>query len=261
MNQYFKSRACEGLAIRDDSDWPTDRFAWIDASFTFSPFHEAVRQSVPETSLARAPQNEHCLVHQSGTLIIVSDGGHYHYLYDTGSLNEVERRRVYDYVAELGQNLGSAIGITGHSALDWSALDDDQFEQLCYDLVFANPKFDSDTIRRMGKSRSRDGGRDIVVEEVRRFPLDASRKWIFQCKLIRDGSSLTATKLRDVGDMLDQYGAGGFGVFTSAPIDATLYDKLDGVCQRRGIKQSHYSVHELERRLARYPAILRKYFP
>jgi len=60
--------------------------------------------------------------------------------------------------------------------------------------------------------------------------------------------------------MLDQYGAEGFGVMTSGPIDATLYDKLDAVCLKRGVEQLHHSGMELERRLVRYPAIRSRYF-
>ena len=61
--------------------------------------------------------------------------------------------------------------------------------------------------------------------------------------------------------MLDQYGAQGFGVLTSAPIDATLYDKLDKICGGRGIEQRHMSVLELERALSRNPTVKNCFFP
>ena len=60
--------------------------------------------------------------------------------------------------------------------------------------------------------------------------------------------------------MLDHYGAYGFGVMTSALIDATLYDKLDSVCGRRDVRQRHFSVLELERAIARQPSIRKRYF-
>ena len=60
--------------------------------------------------------------------------------------------------------------------------------------------------------------------------------------------------------MLDHYGADGFGVMTSALIDATLYDKLDRVCAKRDVMQRHFSVLELERAIARHPGIRRRYF-
>jgi hypothetical protein len=80
----------------------------------------------------------------------------------------------------------------------------------------------------MGKSRSRDGGRDIVFHTTGRAG-QPPVKWIVQCKLIRDGSSLAGSKVQ-VADPVDQYGAGGFCVMTSGVIDSTLYDKLEGCC-------------------------------
>jgi hypothetical protein len=71
---------------------------------------------------------------------------------------------------------------------------------------------------------------------------------------------LTGRKLQDVGDMLDSHAAEGFGVMTSALIDATLYDKLDGVCGKRSISQLHFSRLELERALVRLPAVRKCYF-
>jgi hypothetical protein len=86
------------------------------------------------------------------------------------------------------------------------------------------------------------------------------RKWIFQCKLVKNGGSLGATRLLDVGDMLEHYDAGGFGVMTSALIDATLYDKLDVICDRRRVKQYHFSRIELERALAQHNTLKKRYF-
>lgn len=42
----------------------------------------------------------------------------------------------------------------------WHQLDDEQFEQLCYDII--TKKHHPIEIHKIGKSRSRDGGRDIV---------------------------------------------------------------------------------------------------
>lgn len=82
----------------------------------------------------------------------------------------------------------------------------------------------------------------------------------FQCKLITNSKSLSATRLIDVGDMLEHYNAQGFGVMTSAPIDATLYDKLDAICSKCKIEQINFSVLESERALY-YDDILRcRYF-
>ncbi|MBG0698079.1 hypothetical protein I4P42_24400 [Enterobacter roggenkampii] len=112
----------------------------------------------------------------------------------------------------------------------------------------------------LGKSRSRDGGRDIQVYDIPLNSLTPSKKWIFQCKLVTGAGSLSATKLVDVGDMLDYYDVEGFGVFTNTLIDATLYDKLDKLCKKRGVDQLNFSALEIEKELIRKPYIRARYF-
>ena len=258
MSHYFKSRVCASLALRDDEDtWPWNLFDWRDSSFTHSPLDEAI---APPGSKAMQRKREHCLIHSSGTLVILDDGQFRHFLYDTEPLNQVAIKAVHENLSGLSLSLATMIGLSATPSCNWSILSDEDFEQLCYDVIFAHPKFDSDSIRKLGKSRSRDGGRDLEVHEI---PLNRSagpKKWIFQCKLVTDGSSLTGRKLQDVGDMLDSYSAEGFGVMTSTLIDATLYDKLDNVCGKRSVTQLHFSRLELERALVRLPAIRKCYF-
>ncbi|WP_316195591.1 MULTISPECIES: hypothetical protein [unclassified Bradyrhizobium] len=258
MSQYFKSRVCASFALRDDEDtWPWD---WNDAVFTHAPFRERLPPHVPDEFRAGRETRERCLVHPTGTLVILDDDRFRHFLYDTAPLNLVAVKQVHEELAELAGSLAPLIGLSPSLSCDWSSLTDEDFEQLCYDLIFAHPKFDSDTIRKLGKSRSRDGGRDIEVHEVAVHPGARPRKWLFQCKLITDRSSLTARKLQDLGDMLEIHGAEGFGVMTSAPIDATLYDKMNAICGKRGLSQLHFSKLEIERALVRYPSVRDRYF-
>jgi hypothetical protein len=170
-----------------------------------------------------------------------------------------EIKRLQAGGVEVGTELARAIGI-GAPACDWTRLSDETFEQLCYDLIYANPRFDERTIRKLGKSRSRDGGRDIEVREQTRWRHEMGRKWIFQCKLVKDRASLGAGRVQDLGDMLEQYDAEGFGVLTSGQMDATLYDRLDAICVKRKVHQLHMSVLELERALARAPSLKARYF-
>ena len=155
--------------------------------------------------------------------------------------------------------IGFSSGMGVNVACDWEQLDDEQFEQLCYDIIYYNPKFDTATIRKMGKSRSRDGGRDIEVH-TRSRPGYLPEKYIFQCKLLTTGSSLTGKKLGSVSDVIDQYGAKGYGVMTNVVIDSTLYDRFDAIQQNRGLEFDHWSVFELERFLARHPSVKKRYF-
>ncbi len=47
---------------------------------------------------------------------------------------------------------------------------------------------------------------------------------------------------------------------TTAPVDATLYDKLEAVCRDRQVGEMHLSRVEIKRALAANPALRNKYF-
>ncbi|WP_130617172.1 restriction endonuclease [Dyella amyloliquefaciens] len=142
--------------------------------------------------------------------------------------------------------------------IDWSSFDDEKFEELCYDLVYHDPRFDKATIRKMGKSRSRDGGRDIVAM-TRATVVEAPRKFIFQCKAIASHRSLTTTNLGSMSDVIDQYGARGYVVMTCGYIDATVIDRLEGIASTRSLEVGTWSRFEIERFLARRPSLLARY--
>ena len=243
MDRYFRSQTAARLA-RDpyDDPWREDPFAWRTEGERWPVLRPA------------------CFVHSSGTLCLVEDAHLLHLLYDINALNSTEAERFLKLAGQVQTTITDASGLAAPIACDWPALDDSRFEDLCYDLIRAHPRFDPHTIRKLGKTRSRDGGRDIEVHERRRGQGMNLRKWIFQCKLVTDRSSLGARRVVDVGDMLDQYKANGFGVITSTAIDATLYDKLSAVCAARQIREMHFSVLELERALAEAPILRRRYF-
>ena len=199
-------------------------------------------------------------LHTSGSLALV-EGERFHQLLliedqPVRPAELVQRARA---IAGMQSRLLEVGGVGRSIQCAWNTLTDDQFEELCYDIVRLHPKIEAESVRKMGKSRSRDGGRDIVAFD-RRDPGREPFKWIFQCKLVSNGRSLGGARLTDVGDMLEQYGANGFGVMTSAIIDATLYDKIDAICSRRGIQRRDYSVLELERELHARPEVRARYF-
>jgi hypothetical protein len=161
--------------------------------------------------------------------------------------------------AAIFQITSSLIGLKDTISCDWSQLNDESFEELCYDIIYYDPQFDNKTIRKMGKSRSRDGGRDVVVHTMPRLRYKAE-KFIFQCKLINPESSLTASKVLDISDIIDQFEADGYGIFTSGVIDPTLFDKIDAIAKRKQIKIELSSKYELERTLAQLPKLKERYF-
>jgi hypothetical protein len=112
----------------------------------------------------------------------------------------------------------------------------------------------------MGKSKSRDGGRDITVEESQFFSLGFPKKYIIQCKLVKSGNSLSGSKINNISDTIDQFEAEGYIVMTNGVIDPTLFDKLDAIAKKKKIKKDTWSKFEIERFLARRPDIKKRYF-
>ena len=145
--------------------------------------------------------------------------------------------------------------------LAWETLNDELFEQLCYDYLYAQPFFDRSRLEKMGKSRSRDGGRDIIAWTSPAAPMFRPPvKYIFQCKHIRPDASLTPKHFQSVGDVIEQYGAAGSGVMCSGSIDSTLHDKIDAITGRRGADARKVDRFQLERFLARRPHLVEHYF-
>lgn len=180
-------------------------------------------------------------------------------LWDQYKLNFNEINLLNKDAAIIFRTTSTLIGLKENISCDWSKIDDESFEELCYDLIYYNPIFDNKTIRKMGKSRSRDGGRDIVVYTRERIGYKP-QKFIFQCKLIKSNNSLTATKVLDISDIIEQYEADGYGIFTSGVIDSTLFDKIDKIASRRQLKALLSSKYELERDLSMLPQLKDRYF-
>jgi hypothetical protein len=203
-----------------------------------------------------------CRIHETGEIAILTDDEEewHHIFFETRPLHVDECKLIGIQSAELNSRIQRGIGLATNGKLDWSKIDDERFESLCYDIIYANPGFDRETIRKMGRSRSRDGGRDIVVWTKPAGFREAPRKYIFQCKLITSKKSLGKRDVRDIGDMLEQYEAQGFGLMTSAVIDTTLFDAVDTICARRQIAQKHFSGFEIERFLNQRPDLRETYF-
>lgn len=167
--------------------------------------------------------------------------------------------------AEVLQSLATSLhdGGSAKSAPDlpWEILDDELFEQLCWDYLYASSQFDRDRLEKIGKSRSRDGGRDIVAWTNRLFPFYRSPvKWVFQCKHIRADDSLTPKHIKSIGDVVEQYDAGGYGVMTCGYIDATLHDRVDSICEKRGVEVRKVDRFQLQAFLSMRPHLVDKYF-
>ena len=211
-------------------------------------------------ALLEGNKTEEFLVSFDGDVLMVVDTIA-KYIFFSDSLTRLTNHDAQPYLNALGElsvKLASVMGEHLEFSLPWHLLDDEKFEQLCYDVLRCQSRCDPDSLRKMGKSRSRDGGRDIEFQ-VRQHTLSIPSKWIAQCKLITSGGSLSGTKV-NVADTIDQYGAKGFCVMTNALIDSTLHDKLVGIATHRNIEVDEWDKLRMERYLAQRPEIRDRYF-
>lgn len=169
----------------------------------------------------------------------------------------------WNAVGEISESLGSLSGNPIEVSLPWHTIDDEVFEQLCYDILGQVEMYNPDSRQKMGKSRSRDGGRDIIIYSRSHIGV-APSKWIVQCKLVKPGNSLTGKKV-DVLTPVAKYGAQGFCLMTNAIIDSTLFDNLDDIARNLRIDYMHevWDGLKIERFLARPQNwnIRKRYFP
>lgn len=256
LDGFLKARVCQSFLGDEDQ---VLRLGWQRPLFSVTPTMLSMREYEP---INQTVSGHACLVHESGELIILTDSeeGWHHIFFESRALDMLETKQLGLQVADLSSGIDRALGVSGNHRSNWQSLDDEQFEALCYDLIYSHPGFDHETIRKMGHSRSRDGGRDIIVWTQPVAYREPSKKFVFQCKLITSKRSLGKRDVPDIGDMLEQYGAEGFGIMTSAAIDATLFDAADAICERRNIAQKHFSSFEIERFLNQRPELRRKFF-
>lgn len=197
------------------------------------------------------------LLSQSSQSILVEDGN-FRYVFFPDQIKGNKIIALYDQMSAAFGFIGDFAGVTKSLNLSWENFDDEKFETLCYDIIYHHPRFDNTTIRKMGKSRSRDGGRDIVVHTKERLG-SPKKMYIFQCKFTK-GSSLGAQRVENISDTVAQYHAHGYGVMTPVVIDTTLYDKIDGVCAHHKIESENMSILEIERFIARHPKLKERHF-
>lgn len=231
-------------------------------------------EDIPNKSIKKRPRSKHrnfifdvtelksfeFSLSEFGEILVAKKDGFSHVFFNMTSLRFEDLKELLESLNPVYANVQNLVGQSCLGSCDWTQLNDDSFEELCYDILYCHPKFDSNTIQKMGKSRSRDGGRDITIK-TKRTATSEPVLYIFQCKYLAQSASLSASKLPNAGNVIMQYGAKGYGVFTSTVIDSTLYDMLDGFDRNQNIDTSiRWSKYELERYLNRIKSLKNKYF-
>lgn len=280
FDSFIKAKQCAWEALEPKEETYEEDGRWLNGLLSFNRMYakynekENLRgypddlseqlilpmQGNPKENFEFVDPNVICFYISSyGDHLLVRDTKYSYFFFGTDKLIISELGFLENRLSLLFNTTANLAGIHVEIKCPWVQLNDETFEDLCFDIIYHNPKFDNSTIRKMGKTRSRDGGRDIVVSTHSR-PGKTSQKYIFQCKYLQPGSSLSASKVLDISDTVTQYGASGYGIMTNVVIDATLYDKMDGIAKNMNIETEDYSVYKFERILACYPQIKQRYF-
>ncbi|MDR1898073.1 MAG: hypothetical protein LBR10_14930 [Prevotellaceae bacterium] len=201
-------------------------------------------------------------ISQNIDTVKISYSGYFIIYFNFRVIREDAIRQLYNEASLLKEKFSILLGLSREVSCDWNLLTDESFEELCYDIIYNDIRFDNSTIRKMGKSKSRDGGRDMVVY-TKPQPGDSAKKYIVQCKLLQKSSSLTKSIMKNVSNVIMEYEADGYMIMTNAVIDSGLYDMLDSFNRNPKMKTDtkiNYSKLELERYLAGHNKIKQRYF-
>jgi hypothetical protein len=253
FSQLLRAKKFVAKVIRKlDTDEETNEYFQ-----TYSPKAEDIMERY-NISLSIIIPFQKYLLSRSSLSIIVEDR-HFRYVFFPEQVKGNKITALYNQISTIFGFVGEFAGVIRSVNLSWENFDDEKFESLCYDIIYHHPKFDNQTIRKMGKSRSRDGGRDIVVHTKER-PGSPRKMFIFQCKFTKVGSSLTTRKVNRISDIIVQYRAQGYGVMTPVVIDSALYDRIDAICCEFKIESDNWSILEIERFIARHPNLKKRHF-
>jgi predicted translin family RNA/ssDNA-binding protein len=275
FDSFIKAKHCAGEALEAEKEIYRDSGRWMQGFLTY---HRWIAKYNEKENLRGYPydlseeilrkESQDMFVNPSvvcfylssyGDHILVKDDKYSYFFFGTDKLNHKELGFLGNKLSLLFNATANLAGIQIEINCPWEQLNNETFEEVCFDIIYHNPKFDNYTIRKMGKAKSRDGGRDIVVFTNSR-PGKPAQKFIFQCKYQQPGSSLSGSRVQDISDTITQYGASGYGIMTNVVIDSTLYDKMDGIRKTLSVEIEDYSVYQLERILAYYPQIKQRHF-
>lgn len=168
---------------------------------------------------------------------------------------------------QVKQNFAETVSILFPSpAFEWSnSINDDDFEQLILTLLARDPQIN--WVRKVGSTRDRDGGRDLIAEWVT-LPLPGEvlqkgespvsiRRVVVQCKAY--GRPVDKSKVIDIRDVVEHHGATGYFLAVSSSLTSGMFDHLDRLRLGGKIWVDWWTRHEIEERLQCHPDIVSKF--
>jgi hypothetical protein len=194
--------------------------------------------------------------------LIVFDGNVFRYILFYNS-SKILKRKEIDNLASVIQKLSIELIEKSSNSVkikcNWSLINDEIFEQICYDLILRDGRFIEKETIKMGLSKSRDGGRDILTKIMSHSgEMENNQLWIIQCKLSNLKKSLGRNDVL-LSELIDEYNPAGVIIATNMIIDAGTYDKLEKIKQNRKINIEYWDGLRIERLLNRNPDLFKVY--
>lgn len=256
LDSVLQAVACID-ALSDEGGQYRQRLSSSLALFGFSPGFNAFRGG--RHTYCSSDDDYKAYVSEFADFVVVATLTANIVIFDVSKVGKDESQKLIAAASQLISFVEDEFVISSDVSFDWEGINDETFEQIAYDIIYHSSKFDRNTIRKMGRSRSRDGGRDIVVW-TKSILGEKPKKYIFQCKVSGREQSVSTTNIGSISDVIDQYGADGYGVMCNCYIDSTLYDRLDGISDNRNVDIETWSAFEVERFLSRRPVLKQRYF-
>lgn len=163
-----------------------------------------------------------------------------------------------DYLRNLLHSASRFFPDTMVGILPWEVLSDEEFEELCYELIIHDEQFVN--VQKTGKSRAADAGLDIVAH--RKQPLlghEVYEKWGFQCKHISASFGRGAAIGLGILETANQHHLDGYGILISNDFTTEAMALFDSLNQR-GLRIVWYDRRHLERLLGKYSDLVLKFF-
>lgn len=146
-------------------------------------------------------------------------------------------------------------------------IDDEAFELLIRELLVREKGVHR--VRKVSSSNERDGGRDLIVEwntpPIKGERLGAIeegspytfRRVIVQCKASQ--RSVGKSKVQDIGDTIEHYGAQGYFLCVSSWLSTTLTNHLEKRRTDGKFWVDWWTRYEIEERLRQYPDLVHRF--
>ena len=142
--------------------------------------------------------------------------------------------------------------------LDWSLLNDEEFEKLCCDLLSSLERFEN--VKRTGGIG--DLGKDVeATEKIETFYGIERRKWIVQCKHFQ-ARKVNRSDFEDLINLVSSHKADGLFIITSNELNPSAKKILSDINEddKYPFKTAYWEKSDIEKILEDKQGLIKRYF-